>query len=153
VKILNLKMKKKSLGIAADHAGYEFKEKLKKDLKNQGYEIQDYGTYSSESTDYPDYAHPLAEAVESGKHEFGITLCGSGNGINMTANKHQNIRAALCWNKEISELARLHNNANICSLPARFIDYNLAEEIVNIFLNTKFEGGRHLRRIEKIPVH
>ena len=146
-------MEKISIGIAADHAGFDFKEKLKEELLNQGYEIKDYGTYSSDSTDYPDYAHPLAEAVDNKKHKYGITLCGSGNGINMTANKHQGIRAALCWNKEISELARLHNDSNICSLPARFIDFNLVKEIVNTFLNTKFEGGRHLRRIEKIPVH
>jgi ribose 5-phosphate isomerase B len=142
-----------SIGIAADHAGYDFKEKLKVDLEKEGYKVKDYGTYSDESTDYPDYAHPLADAIEKGVHNIGITLCGSGNGINMTANKHQGVRAALCWNKEISELARLHNDANICSLPARFVDYNIAKEIVNIFLNTKFEGGRHLRRIEKIPVH
>ncbi len=146
-------MEKVSIGIAADHAGFNFKEKLKEELINQGYEIKDYGTYSIESTDYPDYAHPLAEAVDNKEHKFGITLCGSGNGINMTANKYQGIRAALCWNTEISELARLHNDANICSLPARFIDFNLAKEIVNTFLNTKFEGGRHLRRIEKIPIH
>ncbi len=146
-------MKKISIGIAADHAGFDFKEKLKEELLNQGYEIKDYGTYSSESTDYPDYAHPLAKAVDNKELKYGITLCGSGNGINMTANKHQGIRAALCWNKEISELARLHNDSNICSLPARFIDFNLAKEIVNTFLNTKFEGGRHLRRIKKIPIH
>jgi len=143
-------MEKLSIGLAADHAGFNFKEKLKEELIKEGYQIKDYGTYSEESTDYPDYAHPLAEAVENNQHQFGITLCGSGNGINMTANKHQGIRAALCWNKEISELARLHNNANICSLPARFIDYNLAKEIVNVFLNTNFEGGRHQRRVEKI---
>jgi len=145
-------MTKISVGIAADHAGFEYKEKLKGDLKEEGYEIKDYGTYSAESTDYPDFAHPLASAVEKGEHRFGITLCGSGNGINMTANKHCGIRAALCWNQEISELARLHNDANICSLPSRFVDYNLAKDIAKIFLNTKFEGGRHLRRIEKIPV-
>ncbi len=146
-------MTKISIGIAADHAGFDFKEKLKLELEKEGYEVKDYGTYSDESTDYPDYAHPLADAIENGIHKTGITLCGSGNGINMTANKYQSVRAALCWNKEISELARLHNDANICSLPARFVDYNMAKEIVNIFLNTKFEGGRHLRRIEKIPVH
>jgi len=146
-------MEKISLGIACDHAGFDFKEKLIKDLEIEGYEIRDYGTYSDESADYPDFAHPLAKAVENKKHIFGITLCGSGNGINMTANKYQNVRAALCWNKEIAELARLHNNANICSLPARFVNYNLAKEIVITFLNTNFEGGRHLRRIEKIPLH
>jgi len=146
-------MNKLSLGIACDHAGFEFKEKLKEELIKEGYKLTDYGTFSDESADYPDFAHPLAHAVEEGIHTYGITLCGSGNGINMTANKHQKIRAALCWNVEISELARLHNDANICSLPARFVDYNLAKQIVNKFLNTTFEGGRHLRRIEKIPVH
>ena len=145
-------MNKISLGIACDHAGYVIKEKLKNELEQEGFELKDYGTYSEESCDYPDFAHSLAYAVENKEHLFGITLCGSGNGINMTSNKHQGIRAALCWNVEISELARLHNDANICSLPARFVDYNLAKEIVNIFLNTKFEGGRHLRRIEKIPM-
>ena len=145
-------MAKISIGIACDHAGFDYKEKLKTELEQEGYELKDYGTYSDESTDYPDFAHPLAIAVENKEHIFGITLCGSGNGINMTANKHQGIRAALCWNVEISELARLHNDANICSMPARFIDYNLAKEIVNKFLNTKFEEGRHQRRVEKIPV-
>jgi ribose 5-phosphate isomerase B len=146
-------MNKISLGIACDHAGFEFKEKMKIDLEQEGYNITDYGTFSTESVDYPDFAHPLAIAVENKKHKFGISLCGSGNGINMTANKHQGIRAALCWSKEIAELARLHNNANICSLPARFISYSLAREIIKIFLNTDFEGERHLKRIEKIPVH
>lgn len=145
-------MGNKLLAIASDHAGFEFKEKLKEYLLSKDYLIKDFGTYSSESSDYPDYAHPLAEAVEKGECEFGITLCGSGNGINMTANKHQGIRAALCWNSEISELARLHNNANVCSIPARFVNFNLVKQIVDIFLNTQFEGGRHLRRIEKIPV-
>ncbi|HAN18974.1 MAG: ribose 5-phosphate isomerase B [Bacteroidetes bacterium GWC2_33_15] len=145
-------MGNKLLAIASDHAGFEFKEKLKEYLLAKDYLIKDFGTYSSESSDYPDYAHPLAEAVEKGECEFGITLCGSGNGINMTANKHQGIRAALCWNSEISELARLHNNANVCSIPARFVNFKLVKQIVDIFLNTQFEGGRHLRRIEKIPV-
>lgn len=146
-------MAKISIGIACDHAGFDYKEELKKYLELEGYEVKDYGTYSNESSDYPDYAHPVAYAVENNKHKFGITICGSGNGINMTANKYQKIRAALCWNVEIAELARLHNDANICSLPARFVDYNLVKEIVNTFLNTNFEGGRHLRRIEKIPVN
>ena len=145
-------MNKISLGIACDHAGYVIKEKLKKELEQEGFELKDYGTYSEENCDYPDFAHSLAIAVENKEHLFGITLCGSGNGINMTSNKHQGIRAALCWNVEISELARLHNDANICSLPARFVDYNLAKEIVKKFLNTKFEGERHLKRIEKIPM-
>lgn len=142
-----------TLGIACDHAGFEFKEKLKNDLVKDGYNVKDYGTFSDESTDYPDYAHPLASAIENNEHSFGITLCGSGNGINMTANKHKGVRAALCWNKEISELARLHNNANICSLPARFINYDLAKQIVYVFIKTQFEGGRHQRRIDKIPIH
>jgi len=145
-------MDKLSIGIACDHAGFEFKERLKTDLEKEGYKVTDYGTYSDESTDYPDYAHPLAQAVEDKKHIFGITLCGSGNGINMTSNKHQGIRAALCWNVEISELARLHNDANICSLPARFVNYDLAKQIVDKFLTTEFEGGRHIRRINKIPL-
>jgi len=145
-------MENKRLAIACDHAGFDFKEIIKTYLENKGYTIKDFGTYSTESSDYPDYAHPLAEAVEKGEYLFGITLCGSGNGINMTANKHQGIRAALCWNEEISELARLHNNANVCSIPARFVNIDLAKKIVDIFLTTQFEGGRHLRRIEKIPV-
>ncbi|MFP4024777.1 MAG: ribose 5-phosphate isomerase B [Thiohalospira sp.] len=142
-----------SIAIAGDHAGFDFKEQLKQYLENKGYLIKDFGTFSDESTDYPDYAHPLAIAVENGDYTFGITLCGSANGISMTANKHQGIRSAICWNKEIAKLARLHNDANVCSLPARFIPYELAEEIVDVFLNTNFEGGRHQRRIKKIPVH
>jgi len=145
--------KKVSIAIASDHAGYDFKEKIKKYLENKGYTIKDFGTHSNKSTDYPDYAHPLATAVEKGDYTFGITLCGSGNGISMTVNKHQGIRSALCWNTEIAKLARLHNDANVCSLPARFISYDLAQEIVDVFLNTNFEGGRHQRRIEKIPIH
>ena len=141
-----------NIGIACDHAGFKLKEKLIEVLKKEGHTIKDYGTYSEESADYPDFAHPLAKAVENKQHDYGISLCGSGNGINMTTNKHQGIRAALCWNVEISELARLHNDANICSLPARFIDFELAKEIVHKFLNTGFEGGRHLRRIQKIPI-
>jgi ribose 5-phosphate isomerase B len=140
------------LGIACDHAGYEIKEKLKKYLKERGYGIIDFGTNSTKSMDYPDTAHLLARAVNDKELDFGISICGSGNGINMTVNKHQNVRAALCWNVEISELARKHNDANICSLPARFISYDVAESIVNVFLNTSFEGGRHKARIDKIPI-
>lgn len=140
------------LAIASDHAGFEYKEKLKEYLSNKNYIIKDFGTFSTESADYPDFAHPLAEAVEKGEFLYGITLCGSGNGISMTANKHQGIRSALCWTKEISELARLHNDANVCSVPARFVSLELAIEIVDVFLNTAFEGGRHQRRVEKIPV-
>jgi ribose 5-phosphate isomerase B len=141
----------KTIGIASDHAGFELKEVIKKWLIKAGNRLNDYGTNSSESADYADYAHPLANAVENKEVEFGISICGSGNGITMTVNKHQGIRAALCWNKEISMLARSHNDANICSLPARFISEADAKEIITTFMNTKFEGGRHLTRINKIP--
>ena len=141
-----------NLAIACDHAGYETKETLKVYLEQQGHNVTDFGTDSAESMDYPDTAHPLAQAVEDKKFTYGITLCGSGNGINMTANKHQGIRAALCWTIEISKLAREHNDANVCSIPARFVTYELAQQIVDIFLKTDFEGGRHQRRVEKIPV-
>jgi ribose 5-phosphate isomerase B len=138
------------LGIAADHAGYELKNTLIEYLKELGYEVKDFGTHSAESMDYPDVAHPLAEEVESGKLEKGIAICGSGNGISMTLNKHQGIRAALCWNTELAALARQHNDANILSLPARFIDTNTAKAIVKAYLESDFEGGRHQRRVEKI---
>ena len=140
------------IGIACDHAGYEYKERLVKYLREKGHEVKDYGTYSTESMDYPDTAHPLAFAVEAGEHEKGIVLCGSGNGISMTVNKHQGIRCALCWNTELAALARQHNNANVVSIPARFIAYEEAQAIIDTFLATGFEGGRHQRRIEKIPV-
>nr|WP_321406728.1 ribose 5-phosphate isomerase B [uncultured Carboxylicivirga sp.] len=142
----------KSIALAADHAGFPVKEVIKKYLVEKGLEVKDFGTYSDESTDYADYAHPMASAVENHEFEIGISVCGSGNGINMTANKHQGIRAALCWNAEISELARLHNDANICSIPGRFVSNEQAIEIVEKFLNTSFEGGRHQKRIEKIPL-
>ncbi len=138
------------IGIACDHAGFEMKEALKFFLSEKGYSVKDFGTHSADSMDYPDVAHPLAESVESGECEIGIALCGSGNGISMTLNKHQGIRAALCWNEELSALARQHNNANILSLPARFIDLELAKQLVERFLTTDFEGGRHQRRVEKI---
>ena len=140
------------IAIASDHAGFKIKKILIDYLEKKGYFIKDFGTFSEESVDYPDFAHPLSIAVENKQFEYGITLCGSGNGISMTANKHQGIRAALCWNVEISYLARLHNDANICSLPARFVTPELAIEIIDKFFNTDFEGGRHIRRIEKIPV-
>jgi ribose 5-phosphate isomerase B len=138
------------LGIAADHAGYELKNTLIEYLNGLGYEVKDFGTHSAESMDYPDVAHPLAEEVESGKLEKGIAICGSGNGISMTLNKHQSIRAALCWNTELAALARQHNDANILSLPARFIDTDTAKAIVKAYLESDFEGGRHQRRVEKI---
>ena len=139
------------IGMACDHAGYELKEYLKKVLTRRGNEVVDFGTNSPESMDYPDTAHPLAEAVEAGKVDFGISMCGSGNGITMTLNKHQKVRAALCWKPEIAALAKQHNNANILSMPARFISRRMAVRIMDAYLNAKFEGGRHQRRIEKIP--
>ncbi len=138
------------IALAADHAGFQLKEIIIKMLKTQEYKILDFGTNTPESVDYPDFAHPMAEAVETKKADVGISICGSGNGINMTVNKHQGIRSALCWNAEIAELARLHNDANVCALPARFISSEKAVEIVNIFLKTGFEGGRHQKRIDKI---
>jgi ribose 5-phosphate isomerase B len=143
-------METKKLAIGCDHAGFELKENVKKHLESRSYEVHDYGTYSEDSTDYPDYAHPVAESVENQKEELGILICGSGNGINMTANKHKGIRSALCWTEEIAEMARLHNNANIVALPARFISQETALKIVDTFLGTEFEGGRHSRRVDKI---
>ena len=140
------------IAIACDHAGYEYKERLVKYLREEGHEVKDFGTHSSESMDYPDTAHPLAVSVESGEYEKGIVLCGSGNGISMTVNKHQGIRCALCWNMELAALARQHNNANVCSIPARFIAYEEAQNVIDTFLSTAFEGGRHQRRIDKIPL-
>jgi len=143
-------MSEKRIVIASDHAGYKLKEKIIKYLIEENYTLKDLGTKNEESVDYPDFGHPLAREVESGNCDFGISLCGSGNGINMTANKHSKIRSALCWNEEISRLARAHNDANICSLPARFINYEIAILIVKTFLKTEFDGGRHERRIAKI---
>ncbi len=143
---------KKTLAIASDHAGYSMKLSVIKYLKDKGYQIKDFGTDAADAVDYPDYGHPLAEAVESGQFDMGISLCGSGNGINMVTNKHQGIRGALCWNREMSALARSHNDANICSIPARFVDLDNAKEIVDAFLETEFEGGRHVKRIQKIPI-
>ncbi|HER07744.1 MAG TPA: ribose 5-phosphate isomerase B [Bacteroides sp.] len=144
---------KKKIAIASDHAGYKMKLSIIEYLKNQGYEIIDLGTDSVKDVDYPDFGHPLAQMVESGRVHTGISLCGSGNGINMVTNKHQGIRGALCWNVEISKLARKHNDANICSLPARFLDLDQAKEIVIVFLNTEYEGGRHAQRLKKIPLN
>ncbi len=142
----------KKVGIACDHAGYELKEEIKEYLSSKGIEVEDFGTHSSESVDYADFAHPLANSVENGTNELGFTICGSGNGINMTINKHQGIRGALCWTSEISMLARLHNDANICSMPGRYVSVEEAKKIVDLFLTTEFEGGRHINRINKIPV-
>ena len=141
-----------SIAVCSDHAGYELKQTLMKHLTDQGViKLKDFGAYSSESSDYADYAHPMASAVESAEFEFGISICGSGNGISMTVNKHQGIRAALCWNTEIAALARQHNNANVLSLPARFVSEEEALKMVDLVFSTDFEGGRHKTRIDKIP--
>ncbi len=143
---------KRTLAIASDHAGYVMKISIIEYLEEKGYEIVDFGTDSTEAVNYPDFGHPLAEAVESGRFETGISLCGSGNGINMVTNKHQGIRGALCWNREISMMARSHNDANICSIPARYLNLESAKEIVDTFLDTAYEGGRHDIRISHIPI-
>lgn len=142
--------KARKIAIASDHAGFELKEYIKEYLVSEHYDIKDFGTFSAESMDYPDTAHPLADFVGSGGSEFGIGICGSGNGVAMVVNKHPGIRAALCWNEEITKLARRHNDANIICLPARFISREEAMKFVQLFLSTGFEGGRHLRRVQKI---
>ncbi len=136
------------IAIGADHAGFEYKELLKTFLSD--YEVKDFGTHSTQSVDYPDFAHPVALAVESQEYTFGILVCGSANGVAITANKHQHIRAAICWLNEIAELARVHNNANVLCIPARFVSEELAKEMTSTFLNTAFEGGRHENRVNKI---
>lgn len=142
----------KKIALCSDHAGFELKDAIIEHLHKSGYETDDFGTYSAESCDYPDFAHPCALAVEAGTDYPGIAMCGTGNGIAMTLNKHQGIRAALCWTTELAKLARQHNDANILVLPARFIDRQTAIAVVDAFLSTGFDGGRHQRRIEKIPV-
>ena len=143
-------MSQKIIPIGADHAGFNLKGKIIEFLESKGYQVEDFGCFSEESIDYPDFAHPVAELIEQNTGMLGILICGSGNGINMTANKHKGIRSALCWNTEIAALARQHNDANIMALPARFISEQEALEIVETFLGTAFEGGRHQRRIDKI---
>ena len=140
----------KKIAIGGDHAGYEYKEKLRRHLEESGYEVKDFGPFSAESTDYADFAHPLAASVEDGTNDAGILICGSGNGVAITANKHQGVRAALCWNEELAALARQHNKANVLCVPARFVSQELTEKMAEIFLNTEFEGGRHERRVGKI---
>lgn len=142
--------KTKILVIGSDHAGFKLKEFLKKKLFEKGYKIKDFGTDSEKSVDYPDIIHPLAQSIEKGEFEKGIVICGTGNGAQMVANKHKNVRAALCWNAEQATLARMHNDANIISIPARFINNDVALDTVKLFLNTGFEGGRHKQRVEKI---
>ncbi len=141
-----------TIPIASDHGGFEMKSFLVEKLQVSGYEVIDFGTYTSESVDYPDMVHPLAEAVSEGMYSLGIIMCGSGNGAQLAANKHKGVRAALCWNVELARLAREHNNANILSLPGRFISFDLAWEMVQVFLNTGFEGGRHEQRVKKIEI-
>ncbi|MDQ0592242.1 ribose 5-phosphate isomerase B [Chryseobacterium ginsenosidimutans] len=148
-KKLNTRIMKRKIAIAADHAGFEYKEIVKNYL-SENFEVQDFGTFSTDSVDYPDFVHPAATSVENGENELGILFCGSGNGVQITANKHQKIRCALCWMPEIATLARQHNDANMISIPARFISKELAIEIVDKFLSTDFEGGRHQNRVDKI---
>jgi ribose 5-phosphate isomerase B len=138
------------IAIGADHAGFEYKEALKNMLAAAGWQVSDKGTYSLDSVDYPDFAHPVASMVEEGKAAAGILVCGSGNGVCMTANKHKGIRAALCWTEELASLARQHNNANVICIPSRFLSLEVAEKMASVFLATAFEGGRHERRVEKI---
>jgi len=139
------------IAIGGDHAGFEYKVEIINYLENRGFDVKDFGPFSSEPCDYPDYVHPLAKAIESEEYHLGIVVCGSGNGVAITANKHQGVRCALAWKAELASLARSHNNANIVSIPARFISLEQALEIVEVFLNTGFEGGRHQDRVVKIP--
>ena len=141
-----------TIAMACDHAAFDLKEKIKKYMESKGYEVKDFGTYSADSCDYADFAHPAAAAVESGEYPFGIAMCGSGNGIQMTLNKHQGIRAALCWKPELAALAKQHNDANFLVLPGRFISDDEGYKTGDAYLDAKFEGDRHLRRIKKIPL-
>ena len=140
------------IGLASDHAGYELKQFVKSWLEAKGMEYKDFGTYSTDSCDYPDYAHKLGEAIDNKECNRGIAICGSGQGISITLNKHQQVRAALCWSPEIAKLSRQHNDANVLSMPGRFIDTKTAEAIMDVFFSTEFEGGRHTRRVEKIAI-
>ncbi|HET9057509.1 MAG TPA: ribose 5-phosphate isomerase B [Chitinophagaceae bacterium] len=141
----------KPIAIGCDHAGFEYKEDLISFLEGKGLPFKDYGAFSKDSVDYPDYAHPVASAVGNGVASFGILLCGSANGVAITANKHQHVRAAICWGEELAKLSREHNNANIICIPARFVREGDAEKMVEIFMSTDFEGGRHQNRVDKIP--
>jgi len=140
------------IAVASDHAGYEMKNIIIEHLKHSGFSVKDFGCFSGESCDYPDYAHPLAAAIEKGEFSRGLVFCGSGNGINMTVNKYSRIRSAICWNGELAMLVRHHNDANICSIPTRFISNEEAVKITDIFLRESFDGGRHLERIKKVPI-
>lgn len=138
------------IAIGSDHAGFDYKEHLRQKFTEQGFEVNDFGAYSTDSADYPDFAHPVAQSVEDGKTNFGILICGSGNGVCITANKHKGVRAALCWNNDLAALARQHNNANVICIPSRFVDLETAVSMAETFLRTEFEGGRHQKRVEKI---
>ncbi|WP_456458254.1 ribose 5-phosphate isomerase B [Reichenbachiella sp.] len=138
------------IAIGGDHAGYEYKKEIIEMLEAAGHTTQNFGTDTGDSVDYPDHVHPLANSVEESKNDLGILICGSGNGVAMTANKHQGIRAALCWDKSLAELARQHNNANVIAIPARFVSLDSAKEMVSAFISTDFEGGRHQNRVDKI---
>lgn len=140
----------KRIAIGGDHAGFEYKERMASWLKSRGYEVTDFGPFSADSSDYPDFVHPVSNAVEAGESQMGILFCGSGQGVCITANKHQKIRAALCWDRDLARLSRQHNNANVICIASRFTAYELAEQIVEVFLTTEFEGGRHQRRVDKI---
>lgn len=145
-------MKTPTIAIGCDHAGFEYKEIVKEYLKSEGYEVKDFGTHSAASVDYPDFVHPLAESIEKGESGLGILICGSANGVAITANKHQKVRAAISWRNDVAALARQHNNANVLCLPARFITIDEAKTFVNTFISTPFEGGRHQNRVDKIAV-
>lgn len=145
-------MEKKTVGIGCDHAGYLYKEAIRKKLLQDGFEVIDYGTHTSDSVDYPDYVHPLAVAVEKADGMKGFLICGSANGVAITANKHQGVRAAIAWRSDVASLSRQHNDANVLCIPARFVSEEDALEFVHVFMNTEFEGGRHQNRVNKIPV-
>jgi ribose 5-phosphate isomerase B len=140
----------KPIAIGSDHAGFEYKTALISWLEKKGYQVKDFGTHSTDSVDYPDFAHPTASSVEAGETAFGILLCGSANGVAMTANKHPHIQAGLCWQNDVAKLVRQHNNANIICIPARFVSLALAEQMIELFMTTEFEGGRHATRVGKI---
>ena len=142
-----------TIALASDHAGFGLKQAIQLFLEDNGAKVKDFGCFNTESCDYPDFAHPMAEAIEKGEFEFGIVICSTGNGICITANKHQGIRAALCWDTPLAELARQHNNANVLGMPANFISEEKALDIVRTFFSTDFEGGRHERRVSKIAIH
>ncbi len=142
----------KTIALCSDHAGYEVKQFVKLWIEKKGWTYKDFGSFNQDSVDYPDVAHPMAESIENGEFEVGISICGSGNGISMTLNKHQGIRAALCWNREIARLAKVHNNANVLSLPGRFLTINETAEMLEVFFTSEFEAGRHQKRIDKIPL-